>query len=255
MVSPEIHFHKNTYWITYSMNAQGTGLLKSTTGKPEGPYEDLGRFTGQGTDASLFVDDDGTGYWLVGQGWLAKLKPDWTGLAEHPQLLRWAPFPAIPHGGHEMSSTHAPRYLGTAVTHLFKTDGRYYLIGAAVRDRLGVGCYDTFVACADQITGPYSPPNLMIAHGGQTTVFKGPDDQWWATFGGRDSRAVFATARRSCCWSSTSTVLYGRATKRRSLARRPASSPSSGLGTRCRKLRPITSGICSSALRRTAMPT
>ena len=89
MVSPEIHFHKNTYWITYSMNAQGTGLLKSTTGKPEGPYEDLGRFTGQGTDASLFVDDDGTGYWLVGQGWLAKLKPDWTGLAEHPQLLRW----------------------------------------------------------------------------------------------------------------------------------------------------------------------
>ena len=201
MVSPEIHFHKNTYWITYSMNAQGTGLLKSTTGKPEGPYKDLGRFTGQGTDASLFVDDDGTGYWLVGQGWLAKLKPDWTGLAEHPQLLRCVPFPAIPHGGHEMSSTHAPRYLGRAGAHLFKTNGRYYLIGAAVRDRLGVGCYDTFVACADKITGPYNSPNLMIAHGGQTTVFKGPDDQWWATFCGATAERSSATARRSCRWS------------------------------------------------------
>jgi hypothetical protein len=193
------------------MNAQGTGLLKSTTGKPEGPYEDLGRFTGQGTDASLFVDDDGTGYWLVGQGWLAKLKPDWTGLAEHPQLLRCEPFPAIPHAGHEMASTHAPRYLGTAGAHLFKADGRYYLVAAAVRDRIGVGCYDTFVAVADRISGPYSSPNLMIAHGGQTTVFKGPGDQWWATFCGRDSRAVFRDRPATVPLEFTSAVLYGRA--------------------------------------------
>ena len=192
MVSPEIHFHRNTYWITYSMNAQGTGLLKSTTGRPEGPYEDLGQFTGQGTDASLFVDDDGTGYWLVGQGWLAKLKPDWSGLAEHPQLLRCAPFSAIPHGGHEMSSTNAPRYLGMAGAHLFKEDGEYYLIGAAGArpDRGGLLRHVRRLR-RRRSPGRTASPHLMIAHGGQTTVFQGPDDRWWATFGGRDSRAIF----------------------------------------------------------------
>ena len=213
MVSPEIHFQKNTYWITYSMNAQGTGLLRSQSGKPEGPYEDLGRFTGQGTDASLFVDDDGTGYWLVGQGWLAKLKPDWTGLAEHPQLLRCEPFPTNPVGAHSMSATHAPRYLGAAGAHLFKKDGKYFLIGASVRDRIGVGCYDTFVAFADKITGPYSSPLLMIPHGGQTTVFKGPDDKWWATFSGRDSRAVFRDKPAMVPLEFANDVQYGRATK------------------------------------------
>ena len=55
IVSPRIHFLKNTYWLTYSMNHQGAGLLRSATGKPEGPYRDVGRITEQGTDASLFT--------------------------------------------------------------------------------------------------------------------------------------------------------------------------------------------------------
>ncbi len=193
MVSPEAHYRKDTYWITYSMNGQGTGLLRSTTGKPEGPYEDLGQFTAEGTDASIFVDDanGGAAYWVMGQGWMARLKDDLSGLAEAPRLLRCAPFPSIPHGGHEpMDSTHAPRYAGTAGAFLFKANNRYWLMAAAVRDRIGVGCYDTFVAGSDKLEGPYTEPLVAVPHGGQTTVFQGPGDAWFATFSGRDSRAA-----------------------------------------------------------------
>ena len=212
MTSPEIHYARDTYWITYSMNAQGTGLLKSKTGKPEGPYEDLGRFTAQGTDASLFVDEGDSAYWLVGQGWLAKLKPDWTGLAEEPRLLRCAPFPSNPVGAQTMASTHAPRCLGMAGAHLFKANGKYWLTAAAVRDRIGVGCWDTFVAGSDALEGPYSEPQLMIPHGGPTTVFQGLDNAWMATFSGRDRRAVFRDRPAIVPLVFDAAVLYGRST-------------------------------------------
>lgn len=213
LCSPEIHCIGDTFFITYSMNGQGTGLLKSKTGKPDGPYEDMGRFTGQGSDASLFVDDDGSVYWVLGQGWIAKVKGDFTGLESKPRLLRCASFPANRHGSFEMESTHGPRYLAMAGAFLFKENNTYYLVGAHVRDRIGLGCYDTFVAFSDNLNGPYSEPHLMIAHGGQSTVFKGPKKQWMATFSGRDSRAVFRDRPAVLPIEFTNKVLYGRYTK------------------------------------------
>lgn len=65
--APEIHYINNTYWLTYCMsNPEGTGLLKSTSGLPTGPYVDVktdGPMTPQ-IDASLFQDDDGKVYFL-----------------------------------------------------------------------------------------------------------------------------------------------------------------------------------------------
>ncbi len=211
ITSPEVHCFEGSCWLTYSMNAQGTGLLKSSSGRPEGPYEDLGCITEQGSDASIFLDDDGTAYWLVGQGWIAPMNADRTALAEHPRLLRVAPFPAQERGAHAMESPHAPRYAGMAGAHLFKANCRYWLTAADVRDRIGVGCYDTFVAGADDVMGPYSSPNQMIAHGGQTTVFPGPDGTLYATFSGRDSRAVFRDRPAVVPLVFDNSVLYGRA--------------------------------------------
>ncbi len=191
IVSAEIHYLKDTYWLTYSMNGQGTGLLRSTSGEAEGPYHDVGRITAQGTDASLFEDDDGSVYWVVGQGFVARMRPDMTGLAEAPRLVRPDFFPPLAHAGQAMRATQAPRYVGQAGALLFKARGRYWLAAAMVRDRLGVGCYDTFVAGSNALYGPYDEPKLMVPHGGQTTVLPGPGGQLYATFSGRDSRAVF----------------------------------------------------------------
>lgn len=36
--APEIHYMKGNYYIAYCITGLGTGLLRSTTGKPAGPY-------------------------------------------------------------------------------------------------------------------------------------------------------------------------------------------------------------------------
>lgn len=86
--APDIHYLKGTFWITFCMNFRGTGLLKSTSGKAEGPYVDVhpqGPITDR-IDASLFTDDDGAVYFVWQNGLIARMNEEMTGLAEEPRL-------------------------------------------------------------------------------------------------------------------------------------------------------------------------
>jgi beta-xylosidase len=182
ITAPEIHYAKNTFWITYSISGQGTGLLRSSSAKAEGPYQDLGQMTAFGGDASLFEDDDGAVYWVFGPGWIARMKDDLSGLAERPRLMQ-------PDG--KDSPVHAPPMVGSGGAFLFKHAGKYHLACADYFGRLGgTACHDTFVATADHVYGPYRNRRLMIPHGGQTTVFQDTAGQWYGTFSGNDPFAV-----------------------------------------------------------------
>ncbi len=69
--APEIHYLKDIFWLTYSLSWRfpnrprgRCGLLRSESGRAEGPYVDVA--TGPLTsdiDASLF-QDDGAVYWV-----------------------------------------------------------------------------------------------------------------------------------------------------------------------------------------------
>lgn len=171
--APELHYLKGTFWLTYCMNYRGTGLLKSTTGKAEGPYVDVkpdGPLTGE-IDASLFQDDDGQIYFLFQNGKLARMKPDMSGLAEEPRLLKPA---NAPHVGFEGAF-------------MFKVHGRYYLACAEFVD----GLYHCMIATADKIGGPYGDRYLAIPHGGHNMFFRDRDGRWWSTFFGNDDKAPF----------------------------------------------------------------
>lgn len=80
--APELHHFKGTYWIAYCVNYGGTGILKSQSGKPEGPYVDIkkdGPLTGE-IDASLFADDDGSVYFVWQDGKVAnERRHEWIG--------------------------------------------------------------------------------------------------------------------------------------------------------------------------------
>lgn len=184
LISPEIHFIKGDVYLTYSLKPCGTGLLRSKSGKPEGPYQDLGLITKRGRDASLFVDDDGAVYWVFGGGWIARMNETLTALAEPPRLIQ-------PVDGREgLTPGGQILQVGTGGAFLFKKDGTYHLVAAGIHGRLGVPCYDTFVATAKSLEGPWSRRKLAIPHGGQVTMFEGPEGQWYATFSGEDSRAL-----------------------------------------------------------------
>ncbi len=171
--APDIHYVKGTFWLTYSMNYRGCGLLKSTSGNAEGPYMDAkeeGPLTDE-IDASLFQDDDGTVYWVYQNGKIAKMNDDMTGLAEKPRLLK-------PSNGKQVG------FEGAYVT---KHNERYYLICA---DFVG-GLYHCMVADSETIYGPYGPRYIAIPHGGHNMFFTDKEGNWWATFFGNDGRAPF----------------------------------------------------------------
>jgi len=175
--APEIFYLKGTFWLTYSMNYRGCGLLRSTTGKPEGPYIDIksdGPLTGN-IDASLFQDDDGTIYFIYQNGMIARLKDDMTGLAEEPRLLRPA--------NHED--------VGFEGAFMTKCNGKYVLICAEFNERNGSRAYDCMAATADNIYGPYGERYLAIPHGGHNMLFRTNEGKWMSTFFGSDDKAAF----------------------------------------------------------------
>jgi xylan 1,4-beta-xylosidase len=171
--APDIHYLKGTFWLTYSMNYGGCGLLRSASGKAEGPYEDVkkdGPLTGN-IDASLFQDDDGKVYFVWQNGLIARMNDEMNGLAEKPRLLK--------------PSNH--KHVGFEGAYLTKKNRRYYLICADFFD----GRYHCMVAEADNVYGPYGPRYLAIPHGGHNMFFTDNEGRWWATFFGNDRTAPF----------------------------------------------------------------
>jgi hypothetical protein len=72
--APELHYIKRlkNYFITLNMPPGDCGILKSTTGKPEGIHVNAlahdGKLDGD-IDASLLEDDDGTVYLVLMRNW------------------------------------------------------------------------------------------------------------------------------------------------------------------------------------------
>jgi xylan 1,4-beta-xylosidase len=67
--APEIHYLRGNYYICLSMAPTGTSILRSKTGKPEGPYVHAfspDKPITSGIDATLFEDDDGRVYFTWG---------------------------------------------------------------------------------------------------------------------------------------------------------------------------------------------
>jgi hypothetical protein len=180
--APELHYFNNTFWIAYCINdtgickGGGTGILRSTSGKAEGPYVDVkpdGPLTGK-IDASLFRDDDGKVYFVWQNGMIARMKEDMSGFAEEPRLLKPA----------------NAKEVGFEGAFLTKINGRYHLI-ASVFGWKGLPGYHCTAASAESIYGPYGDAYLAIPHGGHNAIFKDAEDRLWSTFFGNDAGAPF----------------------------------------------------------------
>jgi xylan 1,4-beta-xylosidase len=188
--APEVHFLKGNFYIAYCVTGLGTGLLKSTTGKPEGPYVSANTPDGPltpGIDASLFVDDDGSVYFVSGSGSIARLQDDLGGLAEAPTMLRCVP------GDPDIEHHHPARpcratdfdHVGYEGVFLFKANGRYYLSGAErYYER-----YHCMTAESPTLRGPYSARYVSVPYAGHNTFFQDHRGQWWSTMFGNDAQA------------------------------------------------------------------
>lgn len=196
--APEIHYLKGTFWLTYSMpgwddtpKTSGCGLLKSTTGKAEGPYVDVqpNARIGDEIDASLFEDADGAVYFVWHSGKIARMKDDMSGLAEACHWLRTAGNDPAPNHHSDLCSLIFGRasydHVGYEGATMFKANGRYYLAAAENID----GHYDCVVSESKDIYGPYGPRYTAVPDGGHVTFFQDATGAWWSTFFGNDKSA------------------------------------------------------------------
>jgi beta-xylosidase len=187
--APEIHYLKGNYYITASINwvhnpqvngRYGTFLLKSSTGKPEGPYVDASpEPLTDWIDSSLFVDDDGSVYYLWLDGRIAKMKDDMSGFAGPPRRLLQKTFDPEPY---------------IEGVFLFKRAGKYHLVQTFWSKRKDgkIGYfpqgqnydYNCVAASSDNLYGPYSVRYTAIQGAGHNNVFQDHQGNWWSTYFG-----------------------------------------------------------------------
>jgi xylan 1,4-beta-xylosidase len=63
--APEIHYLNGTFWLIHCLNISGHGLLRSSSGKTEGPYEIYPMIHNSGIDAHLY-QENGQSYYQNG---------------------------------------------------------------------------------------------------------------------------------------------------------------------------------------------
>ena len=188
--APELHYVKNNYFIVLSMPPTGISILKSTTGKPEGPYIHATAVTDKpfvrGIDPTLIQDDDESVYFTwSGANKIAKIKDDMSDFAEPFRNI------VLQNPDHD-SAHHSAKCMGRGSNDLghegailFKANGKYYL-GAADEYE---GRYSSCVAISDNIYGPYSNRHESVPCAGGCNFFKDKKGNWWATYFGNDDQS------------------------------------------------------------------
>jgi hypothetical protein len=189
--APELHYIKSAKnWfmvacLNNSASGKGSFILKSTTGKPEGPYVNIKANTEgpifPNIDGSLFEDEDGMVYFVGHNHYIARMKPDMSGFAEELKQLK------------EQQYNPEPYIEGAFV---FKHNNKYHLAQAIWSHRLSNGedtyaplkednktpySYDCIIATSDNIYGPYSKRYNAITGGGHNNFLQDKKGNWWAT--------------------------------------------------------------------------
>lgn len=156
-----------------------TGLFKSTTGKPEGPYVDVvnGPIV-KGIDGSLFEDDNNKVYFLHDNCMIAQMNKEMNGFVEPFRQLQ----------------TPSGKPVGFEGSGMIKIGKKYYLFAAEGNEDMGKNTYDLTISSADSIYGPYSEHWMALRHGGHGTLFYDKNDNLWTTmFGTDDLSQVYIT--------------------------------------------------------------
>ena len=196
VVAANIHYINNKFYVPFSKEQGGTYLLKSENAK--GPYELVGKITDTGKEPSMFQDDDGQVYWVYGEGYLAPMNDELTGLESEPELLLSAfeydekkVRKTLTDQADEIIASHP---VGTNGASVFKLNGKFNLAVAEYFGRLGgADCYDVFIAVSDTIDGLYSKRYLAVPHAGHASFFEGKEGKLYCSMGvtDRDSFAPF----------------------------------------------------------------
>jgi xylan 1,4-beta-xylosidase len=179
--APEIHYIKGNYYLAMCMaGGGGSGILRSVSGKPEGPYKsplvpDVR--LASGIDATLFQDDDGKVYFTNrGAQMVYLMKDDMSGFDGPGHAIQ---FERPADGSWTRDS------IAEEGASLFKRNGKYYLGGAV--HLTAKRRYSSAVAISDNIFGPYKQWHEAVPCGGGGNYFQDKAGNWFCTMFGNDT--------------------------------------------------------------------
>ena len=191
-IKGELYSTASISWPKQTPEEEGsyTCLLKSTTGKPEGPYKDVcEKPMTTRIDSSLFVDDDGTVYYVWQDGRIARMKDDMTGFAEEPRRVIQQHFDPEPYCEGVFLFKHGGKYhMALAIWTMDEGDHIAYSVGS-IPQKVS---YDCVVASADNVYGPYGERYTAITGGGHNSFFTAKDGTFYATMFGNPVNNSFA---------------------------------------------------------------
>lgn len=178
--APEIKWvaRDKTFYLAFSVMERGVGgktwLYRSTSGKAEGPYQNVtSSYLVKGIDGFPFEDDDGL-YFLWGGGSIGKLNAARSGFEGPVRKLVDVDGDAVGYEGNG----------------LIKVNGVYFLTGAEWHGPLRThGTYDMMYGTAKSLFGPYSQRRMGAPHGGHGTAFADKQGRYWYTMFGNDPTA------------------------------------------------------------------
>jgi hypothetical protein len=181
----EVHHMKGTFWWFANVSQaehgkHGSMLIRSESGRVEGPYESLG--TTVGSAQTMFQDDDGAVYMYsggAGYGKMAKMNEDLTRVdkehmrqvaRETGRSLAWNDFMPVLTRERLVNDFD----IGGCIVKMFD---KYVLFCCNC-----IGGYDYQYKVAESIRGPWSRPRVAVPHGGHGFVFRDKRGTWQALF-------------------------------------------------------------------------
>ncbi|EWH09805.1 glycoside hydrolase [Catenovulum agarivorans DS-2] len=162
--APEIHFMQGTWWIPHSTDGGGHGLLKSTSGLPQGPYQALPAMMQRNIDSHLYQEGEDI-YYAWQADFIAKMNADMTALVEPATKLKHQ-------GNHEMG------YEGILIE---KVADKYLHIASGRYGYEPTDTYDLYYAVSKNLKGPYGQRRMMVKNAGHGNLIQDPYGKWWVT--------------------------------------------------------------------------
>ncbi len=166
--APEIHWADGK-WVMVHCPKNVSNLVLSQGDKMEGPWTNPAPAGfNQKHDPSLFLDTDGTWFLAWGDGYVARIKPGFKGLAEEPKRI-------VPAGRNR---------IGHEGTTIMKIGEKYIFIGtgwSTDNGRKEGGSYNLYYCTSDNIYGPYTERRFIGRFLGHGTPFRDKDGKWWCT--------------------------------------------------------------------------
>jgi arylsulfatase len=164
--APELHWFDGTFWIVHTTNLRRAGLMRSTTGRIEGPYEDGGGWMGHRHDPTFFTDTDGSRYLVYAATQYQAIDLDEPAFLSEPVRIE----AENRLQGHEGSVIH-------------RVGDHYVLFWTGWSDRSDESTmnYNLYYAVSERLDSGYGEQRLAVRYGGHGTPFQDKHGRWWTT--------------------------------------------------------------------------